>query len=150
MERGLINLGLLFNIGGKKYMKLILKDGQELTITRANDTYSYDSLKDGLGCDLNRNTISSIVIFNPDKSLETIKDMLAGDNRTGFRIIYGNTQKDYNGMKIDSISEEISNERSIISISLIADKTIPIEESKKESEPGNNETTKNETETKEV
>ena len=131
-------------------MKLILKDGQELTITRANDTYSYDSLKDGLGCDLNRNTISSIVIFNPDKSLETIKDMLAGDNRTGFRIIYGNTQKDYNGMKIDSISEEISNERSIISISLIIDKTIPIEESKKESEPGNNETTKNETETKEV
>lgn len=131
-------------------MKLILKDGQELTITRANDTYSYDSLKDGLGCDLNRNTISSIVIFNPDKSLETIKDMLAGDNRTGFRIIYGNTQKDYNGMKIDSISEEISNERSIISISLIADKTIPIEESKKESEPVNNETTKNETETKEV
>lgn len=131
-------------------MKLILKDGQELTITRANDTYSYDSLKDGLGCDLDRNTISSIVIFNPDKSLETIKDMLAGDNRTGFRIIYGNTQKDYNGMKIDSISEEISNERSIISISLIADKTIPIEESKKESEPGNNETTKNETETKEV
>lgn len=131
-------------------MKLILKDGQELTITRANDTYSYDSLKDGLGCDLHRNTISSIVIFNPDKSLETIKDMLAGDNRTGFRIIYGNTQKDYNGMKIDSISEEISNERSIISISLIADKTIPIEESKNESEPGNNETTKNETETKEV
>lgn len=131
-------------------MKLILKDGQELTITRANDTYSYDSLKDGLGCDLNRNTISSIVIFNPDKSLETIKDMLAGDNRTGFRIIYGNTQKDYNGIKIDSISEEISNERSIISISLIVDKTIPIEESKKESEPGNNETTKNETETKEV
>lgn len=131
-------------------MKLILKDGQELTITRANDTYSYDSLKDGLGCDLNRNTISSIVIFNPDKSLETIKDMLAGDNRTGFRIIYGNTQKDYNGMKIDSISEEISNERSIISISLIVDKTIPIEESKKESEPENNETTKNETETKEV
>ena len=131
-------------------MKLILKDGQELTITRANDTYSYDSLKDGLGCDLNRNTISSIVIFNPDKSLETIKDMLAGDNRTGFRIIYGKTQKDYNGMKIDSISEEISNERSIISISLIIDKTIPIEESKKESEPGNNETTKNETETKEV
>lgn len=131
-------------------MKLILKDGQELTITRANDTYSYDSLKDGLGCDLNRNTISSIVIFNPDKSLETIKDMLAGDNRTGFRIIYGNTQKDYNGMKIDSISEEISNERSIISISLIVDKTIPIEESKKESEPGNNETTKNEKETKEV
>lgn len=131
-------------------MKLILKDGQELTITRANDTYSYDSLKDGLGCDLNRNTISSIVIFNPDKSLETIKDMMAGDNRTGFRIIYGNTQKDYNGMKIDSISEEISNERSIISISLIADKTIPIEESKNESEPGNNENTKNETETKEV
>ena len=131
-------------------MKLILKDGQELTITRANDMYSYDGLKDGLGCDMNKNAIASIVIFNPDKSLETIRDMLAGDNRTGFRIIYGNTQKDYNGMKIDSISEEISNERSIISISLIADKTIPIEESKKESEPGNNETTKNETETKEV
>ena len=28
-------------------MKLILKDGQELTITRANDTYSYEGYKDG-------------------------------------------------------------------------------------------------------
>ena len=38
----------------------------------------------------------------------------------------------------------------VYNISLIADKTIPIEESKNESEPGNNENTKNETETKEV
>ena len=28
-------------------MKLILKDGQELTITRANDTYSYEDIKMG-------------------------------------------------------------------------------------------------------
>lgn len=116
-------------------MKLILKDGQELTITRANDMYSYDSLKDGLGCDMNKNVIASIVIFNPDKSLETIRDMLAGDNRTGFKIIYGNTQKDYDGMKIDSISEEISNERSIINISLATDENYtPDEETKSETE----------------
>lgn len=116
-------------------MKLILKDGQELTITRANDMYSYDSLKDGLGCDMNKNVIASIVIFNPDKSLETIRDMLAGDNRTGFKIIYGNTQKDYDGMKIDSISEEISNERSIINISLATDENYtPTEKTKSETE----------------
>lgn len=116
-------------------MKLILKDGQELTITRANDMYSYDGLKDGLGCDMNKNAIASIVIFNPDKSLETIRDMLAGDNRTGFRIIYGNTQKDYDGMKIDSISEEISNERSIINISLATDENYtPDEVTKSETE----------------
>ena len=30
-------------------MKLIFKDGQELVITRANDTYSYEGYKDGLG-----------------------------------------------------------------------------------------------------
>ena len=29
-------------------MKLILKDGQELIITRANDTYSYEGYKDGM------------------------------------------------------------------------------------------------------
>lgn len=116
-------------------MKLILKDGQELTITRANDMYSYDSLKDGLGCDMNKNVIASIVIFNPNKSLSTIRDMLAGDNRTGFKIIYGNTQKDYDGMKIDSISEEISNERSIINIALATDENYtPTEKTKSETE----------------
>ena len=88
-------------------MKLILKDGQELIITRANDTYSYEGYKDGLGNDMNRNIVATISIFNSDKSLNTIKDMITDENRTGFKIIYGNTQKDYTGMKIESISEEI-------------------------------------------
>lgn len=105
-------------------MKLILKDGQELIITRANDTYSYEGYKDGLGNDMNRNIVATISIFNSDKSLNTIKDMITDENRTGFKIIYGNTQKDYTGMKIESISEEISNERSVINISLATDKTI--------------------------
>lgn len=105
-------------------MKLILKDGQELTITRANDTYSYEGYKDGLGNDMNRNIVATISIFNSDKSLNTIKDMITDENRTGFKIIYGNTQKDYTGMKIESISEEISNERSVINISLTADKSV--------------------------
>ena len=105
-------------------MKLILKDGQELIITRANDTYSYEGYKDGLGNDMNRNIVATISIFNSDKSLNTIKDMITDENRTGFKIIYGNTQKDYTGMKIESISEEISNERSVINISLATDKTM--------------------------
>lgn len=105
-------------------MKLILKDGQELIITRANDTYSYEGYKDGLGNDMNRNIVATISIFNSDKSLNTIKDMITDENRTGFKIIYGNTQKDYTGMKIESISEEISNERSVINISLTADKSV--------------------------
>lgn len=105
-------------------MKLILKDGQELIITRANDTYSYEGYKDGLGNDMNRNIVATISIFNSDKSLNTIRDMITDENRTGFRIVYGNTQKDYDGMKIESISEEISNERSVINISLTADKSV--------------------------
>lgn len=105
-------------------MKLIFKDGQELVITRANDTYSYEGYKDGLGNDMNKNIVATISIFNSDKSLNTIKDMITDENRTGFKIIYGNTQKDYTGMKIESISEEISNERSVINISLATDKTI--------------------------
>lgn len=40
-------------------MKLILKDGQELIITRANDTYSYEGYKDGLGNDMNRNIVAT-------------------------------------------------------------------------------------------
>lgn len=105
-------------------MKLILKDGQELTITRANDTYSYEGYKDGFGNDMNRNIVATISIFNSDKSLNTIRDMITDENRTGFRIVYGSTQKDYDGMKIESISEEISNERSVINISLTADKSV--------------------------
>ena len=87
-------------------MKLIFKDGQELVITRANDTYSYEGYKDGLGNDMNKNIVATISIFNSDKSLNTIKDMITDENRTGFKIIYGNTQKDYTGMKIESISDK--------------------------------------------
>ena len=119
-----ITLWSIFKLRGGIVMKLIFKDGQELVITRANDTYSYEGYKDGLGNDMNKNIVATISIFNSDKSLNTIKDMITDENRTGFKIIYGNTQKDYTGMKIESISEEISNERSVINISLATDKTI--------------------------
>lgn len=115
-------------------MKLILKDGQELTITRANDTYSYEGYKDGFGNDMNRNIVATISIFNSDKSLNTIRDMITDENRTGFRIVYGNTQKDYDGMKIESISEEISNERSVINISLTADKSVAADDTTTETD----------------
>lgn len=118
-------------------MKLILKDGQELTITRANDTYSYEGYKDGFGNDMNRNIVATISIFNSDKSLNTIRDMITDENRTGFKIIYGNTQKDYDGMKIESISEEISNERSVINISLAANKSVASENTTTETETNN-------------
>lgn len=101
-------------------MKLVLKNGNEINITRANNMYSFDSLKDGLGCDMNKNTVSTIVIFNPDKTFDQIREMLSGDNREDFKIVYGNTEKTYTNMKIESVSEEISNERSIISIELSA------------------------------
>lgn len=118
-------------------MKLILRDGQELTITRANDTYSYEGYKDGFGNDMNRNIVATISIFNSDKSLNMIRDMITDENRTGFRIIYGNTQKDYDGMKIESISEEISNERSVINISLATDKSVASEDTTTETEADN-------------
>ena len=86
-------------------MKLILKDGNEITITRANNMYSYDNLKDGLGCDLNKNAVSTIVIFNPDKPFDQIREMLSGDNRKGFKIVYGNTEKDYTGMRVATVIE---------------------------------------------
>ena len=126
-------------------MKLILKDGQELVITRANDTYSYEGYKDGLGNDIN--IVATISIFNSDKSLNTIKDMITDENRTGFKIIYGNTQKDYTGMKIESISEEISNERSVINISLATDKTIAPTETTETTTEKTKEETKEKTET---
>lgn len=128
-------------------MKLILKDGQELIITRANDTYSYEGYKDRLGNDMNRNIVATISIFNSDKSLNTIKDMITDENRTGFKIIYGNTQKDYTGMKIESISEEISNERSVINISLATDKTIAPTETTETTTEKTKEETKEKTET---
>ena len=68
-------------------------------------------------------------------------------NRTGFKIIYGNTQKDYTGMKIESISEEISNERSVINISLATDKTIAPTETTGTTTEKTKEETKEKTET---
>ena len=128
-------------------MKLILKDGNEINITRANNMYSYDTLKDGLGCDLNKNAVSTIVIFNPDKSFEQIKEMLSGENREGFRVVYGNTEKDYTGMRVSTVTEEIANERSIISIDL--ESSITTEEVKTaDSTKTNTDSTKNTKEAK--
>lgn len=128
-------------------MKLILKDGNEINITRANNMYSYDTLKDGLGCDLNKNAVSTIVIFNPDKSFEQIKEMLSGENREGFRVAYGNTEKDYTGMRVATVTEEIANERSIISIEL--ESSIATEEVKTaDSTKTNTDSTKNTKEAK--
>lgn len=100
-----------------------------------------------LGNDMNRNIVATISIFNSDKSLNTIKDMITDENRTGFKIIYGNTQKDYTGMKIESISEEISNERSVINISLATDKTIAPTETTETTTEKTKEETKEKTET---
>ena len=130
-----ITLWSIFKLRGGIVMKLIFKDGQELVITRANDTYSYEGYKDGLGNDMNKNNVATISIFNSDKSLNTIKD------------IYGNTQKDYTGMKIESISEEISNERSVINISLATDKTIAPTETTGTTTEKTKEETKEKTET---
>ena len=40
-----ITLWSIFKLRGGIVMKLIFKDGQELVITRANDTYSYEGYK---------------------------------------------------------------------------------------------------------
>ena len=52
------------------------------------------------------------------KSFEELKTILSGENREGFRLAYGVTEKDFPGMKIESISEDIANDRSIITISM--------------------------------
>ena len=57
------------------------------------------------------------------------------------------TQKDYTGMKIESISEEISNERSVINISLATDKTIAPTETTGTTTEKTKEETKEKTET---
>ena len=74
-----ITLWSIFKLRGGIVMKLIFKDGQELVITRANDTYSYEGYKDGLGNDMNKNIVATISIFNSDKSLNTIKDMITDE-----------------------------------------------------------------------
>ena len=95
-------------------MKLILKDNTEITVTRMNNTYAYENFVDGMGYDMNKNVSASFTIFDSDKSFEELK----GENREGFRLAYGVTEKDFPGMKIESISEDIANDRSIITISM--------------------------------
>lgn len=104
-------------------MKLILKDNTEITITRMNNTYAYENFKDGMGEDMGRNTSATISIFDSEKSFDELKKILSGDNRENFKISYGNTEKDFPTMKIESISEDISNNRSIITISLASNGT---------------------------
>ena len=99
-------------------MKLILKDNTEITVTRMNNTYAYENFVDGMGYDMNKNVSASFTIFDSDKSFEELKTILSGENREGFRLAYGVTEKDLPGMKIESISEDIANDRSIITISM--------------------------------
>ena len=121
-------------------MKLILKDNTEITITRMNNTYAYENFKDGMGADMGKNTSATISIFDSEKSFDELRKLLSGDNREGFWISYGVTEKEFPTMKIESISEDISNNRSIITISLTSNGTEePIE---KETETDERETTK--------
>ena len=99
-------------------MKLILKDNTEITVTRMNNTYAYENFVVGMGYDMNKNVSASFTIFDSDKSFEELKTILSGENREGFRLAYGVTEKDFPGMKIESISEDIANDRSIITISM--------------------------------
>ena len=99
-------------------MKLILKDNTEITVTRMNNTYADEKYVDGMGYDMNKNVSASFTIFDSDKSFEELKTILSGENREGFRLAYGVTEKDFPGMKIESISEDIANDRSIITISM--------------------------------
>lgn len=139
MDQGMI-LWSYFKFKEDFFMKLILKDNTEITITRMNNTYAYENFKDGMGADMGKNTSATISIFDSEKSFDELRKLLSGDNREGFRISYGVTEKEFPTMKIESISEDISNNRSIITISLTSNGTEePIE---KETETDEKETTK--------
>lgn len=104
-------------------MKLILKDNTEITITRMNNTYAYENFRDGTGADMGKNISATISIFDSEKSFDELKQMLSGTNREGFKITYGSTEKEFPTMKIESISEDIANNRSVITISLASNRT---------------------------
>ena len=106
-------------------MKLILKDNTEITITRMNNTYAYENFRDGTGADMGKNISATISIFDSEKSFDELKQMLSGTNIEGFKITYGSrsTEKEFPTMKIESISEDIANNRSIITISLASNGT---------------------------
>lgn len=100
-------------------MKLILKDGQEITVTRMNNMYAFENFKDGQGNPLDKNTMASIILLNSDYTFEELKEKLKGENTKDFKIAYGEEEKSFPELKMDSIGEEIANERSIITISLV-------------------------------
>lgn len=143
LDNGILKFSMNYTADIKNGI-IIPNDSDYLT---SNNIRIINAYKDGLGNDMNKNIVATISIFNSDKSLNTIKDMITDDNRTGFKIIYGNTQKDYTGMKIESISEEISNERSVINISLATDKTIAPTETTGTTTEKTKEETKEKTET---
>lgn len=101
-------------------MKLVLKDKQEIAISFMSNVYSFEPFKDGDGVPLESN--SSIALFVNDDNIDfkQIKEKLTSENLTGFKLINDNDyEKTFDGYKISTITEEITDEKHSISIGVV-------------------------------
>lgn len=99
-------------------MKLILKNKQEIQIDSMNNAYSVAGFKNGNGNELNYN---SIITFYASKneSFDSVKAKISAEgNNTDFMLVNGNEKRDFEGWKIDMITEDMSDKNRTITIKL--------------------------------
>lgn len=103
-------------------MKLILKDSSEIDITYANNIYAFESFVDGQGYPINKKDIISLVIKEDETNItfDEIKEKITLDNIKDFKLSFNDEEeKSYPGYKISSVQEEITDERQIITITIV-------------------------------
>ncbi len=98
-------------------MKLVLKNKQEIEIASMNSAYAFENFRDGKGNELNYNSI--ITLFTgKNESFDSVKAKLADGNNTGFVLSYGNNKRDFTGWKVESITEDLTDNSETIAIKL--------------------------------
>ena len=88
-------------------MKLVLKNKQEIEIASMNSAYAFENFRDGKGNELNYNSI--ITLFTgKNESFDSVKAKLAD----------GNNKRDFTGWKVESITEDLTDNNETIAIKL--------------------------------
>lgn len=100
-------------------MKLILKDKQEIIVDHMNNIHAFEKLKNRQGNTIDTENSISFLIFNSSTDFEEVKSKLEGGNTTDFKLSYGDgEEKTFPGRQVKSITEEISDDRHVITIAL--------------------------------
>ena len=98
-------------------MKLVLKNKQEIQIESMNNAHSLGGFKNKNGNALDYDSIINLYV-GQNESFTSVKAKVSEEGNIGFILKRGNEKRDFEGWKIDVITEELSDTSKTIVIKL--------------------------------